>query len=141
MLVASKLRPARGVCLLLWSRLSRTACLGIVPPAMNNNSIMLSVVCPAFNEEQVLPLFHRELAPVLEQLPSCYRVEVIYVDDGSRDRTLEVLRNLAAEDKRVRYLSFSRNFGHQMALTAGLQAARGEVVISLDSDMQRRPPH
>jgi dolichol-phosphate mannosyltransferase len=106
---------------------------------MEANAVVLSVVCPAFNEEQVLPLFHRQLAFVLAQLPAEYRVEVIYVDDGSRDRTLEVLRGLAAQDARVRYLSFSRNFGHQIALTAGLEAARGDAVISMDSDLQHPP--
>jgi dolichol-phosphate mannosyltransferase len=106
---------------------------------MEENAVVLSVVCPAFNEEQVLPLFHRQLAFVLAQLPAEYRVEVIYVDDGSRDGTLEVLRGLAARDARVRFLSFSRNFGHQVALTAGLEAARGDAVISMDSDLQHPP--
>jgi dolichol-phosphate mannosyltransferase len=99
----------------------------------------LSVVCPAYNEEQVLPRFHRELGTVLDQLGSAYRIEVIYVDDGSRDHTLQVLRRLAGEDSRVRYLSLSRNFGHQAALTAGLEAAQGDVVITLDSDLQHPP--
>src|SRR5579883_2659583 len=99
----------------------------------------LSVVCPAFNEETVLPLFHRELAAVLDELPDHCRVEVVYVDDGSRDGTLEVLRELAARDARVRYLSFSRNFGHQAAVSAGMEAARGDVVISMDSDLQHPP--
>jgi dolichol-phosphate mannosyltransferase len=104
-----------------------------------DNPLTLSVVCPAYNEEEVLPLFHRELAAVLARLPGHYRAEVIYVDDGSRDGTLGVLRSLAASDPRVRYLSFSRNFGHQAALTAGLEAARGDVVVSLDSDLQHPP--
>ena len=106
---------------------------------MSTNPILLTVVCPAFNEEQVLPLFHRELAGVLDKLVNSYQIEVIYVDDGSRDRTLQVLRDLAAGDERVRYISLSRNFGHQMALTAGLQASHGDVVITLDSDMQHPP--
>src|SRR5262245_30008277 len=99
----------------------------------------LSVVCPAYNEEQALPLFHGRLAAVLDALPDDCRVEVVYVDDGSRDRTLEVLRDLAARDGRVRYLSFSRNFGHQAALTAGLEHARGEAVVTMDSDLQHPP--
>jgi len=106
---------------------------------MKEKAVVLSVVCPAFNEEQVLPLFHRQLASVLAQLPAEYLVEVIYVDDGSRDGTLEVLRGLAAQDARVRFLSFSRNFGHQIALTAGLEVARGDAVISMDSDLQHPP--
>src|SRR4051794_34552610 len=99
----------------------------------------LSVVCPAFNEEEVLPHFHRELCAVLAGLEAEYEAEIIYVDDGPRDGTLAVLRALAAGDGRVRYLSFSRNFGHQAALTAGLEVARGEAVITMDSDLQHPP--
>jgi dolichol-phosphate mannosyltransferase len=97
------------------------------------------VVCPAFNEEEVLPLFHPELAEALRPLEADYRIEILYVDDGSRDGTLEVLRRLARIDGRVRYLSLSRNFGHQAALTAGLEHARGDAVVSLDADLQHPP--
>jgi glycosyltransferase involved in cell wall biosynthesis len=106
---------------------------------MEAKPIILSLVCPAFNEEEVLPLFHQELSAVLAGLPPEYQVEILYVDDGSRDRTLEVLRGLAARDRRVRFLSFSRNFGHQAALLAGLAAARGDAVVTLDSDLQHPP--
>lgn len=99
----------------------------------------LSIVCPAFQEEEVLPHFHRELGAVLGRLEDEFEIEIVYVDDGSRDRTLSVLRALAAADRRVCYLSFSRNFGHQAALTAGLEHARGDVVITLDSDLQHPP--
>jgi dolichol-phosphate mannosyltransferase len=99
----------------------------------------LSVVCPAFNEEEVLPHFHRELCAVLATLEADYDIEVIYVDDGSRDGTLAVLRELAERDARVRYLSLSRNFGHQAALTAGIEDARGDAVITMDSDLQHPP--
>lgn len=99
----------------------------------------LSIVCPAFNEEEVLPHFHRELCAVLAALATDYEIEVIYVDDGSCDGTLAVLRELAAHDARVRYLSFSRNFGHQAALTAGLEIARGDAVVTMDSDLQHPP--
>lgn len=106
---------------------------------MSANPPTLSLVCPAYNEEEVLPCFHRELSAVIDRLGQDYRIEVIYVDDGSRDGTLETLRKMAAADARVRYLSFSRNFGHQAALTAGLEAARGDVVITMDSDLQHPP--
>src|SRR5262245_49073801 len=99
----------------------------------------LSVVCPAFEEEEVLPHFHAALAAVLDRLGDDYEIEVLYVDDGSRDRTLAVIKDLARADPRVRYLSLSRNFGHQLALTAGLEHARGDVVITLDSDLQHPP--
>src|SRR4051812_2853847 len=100
---------------------------------------LLSIVCPAYQEEEVLPLFHRELTAVLAGMEDEFRVEIIYVDDGSRDRTLEVLRDLAWADQRVRYYSFSRNFGHQAALSAGLEHAHGDVVISMDCDLQHPP--
>jgi dolichol-phosphate mannosyltransferase len=106
---------------------------------MDATTIALSIVCPAFNEEEVLPLFHRELSAQLAQLPACFHAEVIYVDDGSRDRTLEILRTLAAQDSRVRYRSLSRNFGHQAALTAGMEAALGDVIVTMDSDLQHPP--
>jgi dolichol-phosphate mannosyltransferase len=99
----------------------------------------LSIVCPAFEEEEVLPHFHRELAGVLQALEPAYETEIIFVDDGSRDGTLEVLRKLATADPRIRYLSFSRNFGHQAAITAGLEIATGDAVITLDSDLQHPP--
>ncbi len=101
--------------------------------------VTLSVVCPAFNEEEVLPRFHAELSTVLDALAQDYEVEIVYVDDGSRDRTLAVLREMAGRDARVRYVSFSRNFGHQAALTAGLEASHGDVVITMDSDLQHPP--
>src|SRR5437763_1468100 len=99
----------------------------------------LTVICPAFEEEDVLPRFHAELAGVLGDLGPAYDVDIVYIDDGSRDGTLAVLRGLAEADARVHYLSFSRNFGGQAALTAGLEYARGDVVITLDSDLQHPP--
>ena len=106
---------------------------------MARKAVRLSIVCPAFNEEDVLPPFHQELGSALEPLQGEYEVEILYVDDGSRDRTLELIKELAAGDRRVRYLSFSRNFGQQAALTAGLEHARGDVVITLDADLQHPP--
>jgi dolichol-phosphate mannosyltransferase len=100
---------------------------------------LLSVVSPAFNEAEGLPHFHAALAAVLDQMAGAYRTEIIYVDDGSRDGTLAVLRRLAVEDGRVRYLSLSRNFGNQAALTAGLEHAAGDAVITMDSDLQHPP--
>jgi dolichol-phosphate mannosyltransferase len=99
----------------------------------------LSIVCPAYEEEEVLPRFHAELCAVLAGLRHEYDVEIIYVDDGSRDGTLAYLRSLAASDPRVRYLSLSRNFGHQAALTAGLEHAASDIIVSLDSDLQHPP--
>jgi dolichol-phosphate mannosyltransferase len=106
---------------------------------MSSSVRKLSIVCPAYEEEEVLPRFHAELCAVLATLRRDYEIEIIYVDDGSRDGTLGILRGLAAADPRVRYLSLSRNFGHQAALTAGLEHATGDVVVSMDSDLQHPP--
>jgi dolichol-phosphate mannosyltransferase len=100
---------------------------------------LVSIVCPAFQEELVLPIFHAQLSAALQPLERQFRFEIIFVDDGSGDRTLEVLRSLAEQDARVSFLSLSRNFGHQAALTAGLEHARGDAVISMDADLQHPP--
>lgn len=99
----------------------------------------LSIVCPAYHEEEGLPHFHAALAAALAPLADDYRLEILYVDDGSRDGTLAVIRRLAATDPRVRWLSLTRNFGHQAALTAGLDHARGDAVVTLDTDLQHPP--
>src|SRR5882724_1849040 len=100
---------------------------------------LLSIVCPAYEEEEVLPHFHTALVDALQQLTDRFRLEILYVDDGSRDQTLRAIKQIAASDNRVRFLSLSRNFGHQAALTAGLEHARGVAVVSLDSDLQHPP--
>jgi polyisoprenyl-phosphate glycosyltransferase len=96
----------------------------------------VSVVIPAFNEAPNLPVMVEKLTDVLRIYPS---YEVLFVDDGSRDTSLETIKYLAAQDDRVKYLSFSRNFGHQMALRAGLDYATGDCVISMDADLQHPP--
>lgn len=106
---------------------------------MTTTKPLISVVSPVYEEEAVLPHFHRVLGEVLDGLADDYDAEIILVDDGSRDGTLPLLRRLAAEDSRVRFFSFSRNFGHQAAITAGLENAQGDAVITLDSDLQHPP--
>ncbi len=106
---------------------------------MPTQPLLLSIICPAYKEAQVLPLFHRELVRVLAGLEQRYRIEILYVDDGSPDETLAVIKRLAAQEPRVRYFSLSRNFGKEAALLAGLEHARGDVVISLDTDLQHPP--
>jgi dolichol-phosphate mannosyltransferase len=106
---------------------------------MSRDLQKITIVCPAYQEEEVLPLFHRELTAVLRPVEKDYDTEILYIDDGSHDRTLAVIRELGAQDKRVRFLSFSRNFGHQAALTAGLEHAGGDAVIMMDSDLQHPP--
>ncbi len=98
----------------------------------------LSVVIPCFNEADSLRETQRRLAEVAFQLPSL-AVEWIYVNDGSRDSTLSVLRELAGVDDRVRVISLARNFGHQMAVTAGIDAAAGDAIVIIDADLQDPP--
>jgi polyisoprenyl-phosphate glycosyltransferase len=106
---------------------------------MTTTKPLLSIVSPAYEEEEVLPHFHRVLGEVLDGLADEYDAEIILVDDGSRDGTLALLRQMAADDPRVRFFSFTRNFGHQAAITAGLENARGDAVVTLDCDLQHPP--
>ena len=95
-----------------------------------------SVIVPAFNEQEVLPLSYPRLKKVMDQLGS---YELIFVDDGSRDDTLPLLKQIAKEDKNVKVISFSRNFGHQEAVSAGMATCTGDAVIIIDCDLQDPP--
>lgn len=98
----------------------------------------ISLVVPCYNEEEVLPYFYEEFCKVAEGLAQ-FRVEVIFVDDGSKDSTLAVIKEMAEKDIRVKYLSFSRNFGKEAAIYAGFQHADGDYVAMLDADLQDPP--
>lgn len=98
----------------------------------------LSVVVPLFNEAENLPRLHEELGPVLEGLDG-YRSEILYVDDGSADGSWEVAGKLAAADPRCRVIRLRRNFGQTAALAAGFDAAAGDVIVTLDADLQNDP--
>jgi polyisoprenyl-phosphate glycosyltransferase len=98
---------------------------------------LLSVVVPCANEQEVIRETNRCLVTVLESLPMDF--EVIYVDDGSSDLTAVILRELQAADPRIRVVRFSRNFGHQMAITAGVEHASGDAVVIIDGDLQDPP--
>ncbi len=98
---------------------------------------LISVVVPVFNEEACLEEVVRRLVAVFSGLPA--DLEMLFVDDGSDDGTLAVVEQLAAADDRIKFLSLSRNFGHQVALAAGLENAAGDVVISMDGDLQHPP--
>lgn len=98
---------------------------------------LLSLIVPVLNEEESIPLFYEAVQEVLRDEP--YELEILFVDDGSTDKTLEIIEELHARDPRVRGISFSRNFGKELALAAGLQAARGDAVVPMDVDLQDPP--
>ena len=99
---------------------------------------LLSLRVPVFNEEAVLPVSYARMSAAMQALTG-YDYEIIYVNDGSRDGTMKQLRAIAKEHKEVRVISFSRNFGHQLAVTAGMDNARGDALIIIDADLQDPP--
>ncbi len=102
-----------------------------------SNAAIYSLIIPIYNEEENIPELYRRVSEVMNQLDGV--AEMILVNDGSRDRSLEMIRNLHEQDSRVCYLSFARNFGHQLAVTAGMNFARGEAIVILDADLQDPP--
>ncbi len=98
---------------------------------------VISIIAPVFNEFEILPELHRRVAAVMDALGEPW--EMLIVDDGSSDGSTERIRELAASDQRVRPIIFARNFGHQIAVTAGLDYARGDAVVIIDSDLQDPP--
>ena len=104
---------------------------------MEANEIAVSVVIPVFNEEENVPYLYSELKAVLDSLGQEY--EIILVDDGSRDQTLSLLDDIQKEDGRVVVISLRRNFGQTAALSAGFDEAKGEVIVTLDADLQNDP--
>lgn len=99
--------------------------------------MQLSLIIPCYNEEESAPIFHKEASKVLQGMGCGY--EMIFINDGSKDQTLPILRGLAAQDPHVTYLSFSRNFGKEAAMYAGFCNARGDYVAVMDADMQDPP--
>jgi glycosyltransferase involved in cell wall biosynthesis len=100
---------------------------------------LLSVVLPAFNEEQVLPQAYQRLTRACQDLPFSADYELVFVNDGSADRTAEVLDRFSDSDPRVRAVHLTRNFGHQAAVSAGMSVARGDAVVVMDCDLQDPP--
>lgn len=108
---------------------------------------LISVVVPCYNEQESLPLFYNEITSVADGMKEKYynenisdlEFEFIFVNDGSKDDTLRLLRELAGRDRRVCYVSFSRNFGKEAAMLAGLEKSRGDYVVILDADLQHPP--
>ena len=97
----------------------------------------LSVVVSVYNEEQALPLFYETTRLILEILPWDY--ELLFVNDGSRDDSLSILRDFAERDTKVKIVSFSRNFGHEAAMIAGIDYADGDGIVCMDADLQHPP--
>lgn len=98
---------------------------------------VISVVVPCYNEEENIPIFYKEITKVFEKIEA--KLELIFVNDGSKDKSLEAMRTLSSQDKNVKYLSFSRNFGKEAALLAGLEHAEGDYVAVMDVDLQDPP--
>lgn len=103
-----------------------------------DNKMTLSVVCPCYNESELIELFSKELIQTLDTLADI-DYEIIFVDDGSTDDTLSKLNQISQDNQSIRICSLSRNFGHQIALTAGIDLACGDAVIMMDSDLQHPP--
>lgn len=96
----------------------------------------LSVIVPAYNEEEVIELFYKKLKEVLNRIKENYDYEIIFVDDGSIDNTLNILKKLRESDKNINIISFSRNFGKEAGMYAGLENSNGDIVVILDADLQ-----
>lgn len=99
---------------------------------------LLSVVVSCYNEEQALPIFYEEVSKVLKEIKTL-DYEIIFVDDGSKDNTLNIIKAYSKLDKKVKYISFSRNFGKEAAMIAGLEYSKGDYVTLMDADMQDPP--
>lgn len=103
------------------------------------NRTLLSVVVPCYNEEKVLPQFHAALTEQLFKISSKYDYEILYINDGSWDNTQQLLIDFASQISNVKYIAFSRNFGKESAMLAGLERAAGDCVIIMDADLQHPP--
>lgn len=99
----------------------------------------ISIIVPCHNEEGSVPLFYEEVNKISEEMKKEAEFEFVFVNDGSKDKTLQVLRDLSEKDKRVRYISFSRNFGKESAMYAGLEASTGDYITTMDADLQDPP--
>lgn len=99
----------------------------------------ISIIVPCYNEEEALPIFYKEIKKIEEKM-NYLHFEYIFVNDGSKDKTLDILRKLSKKDDKVRYISFSRNFGKEAAMLAGLEYSSGDYVTIMDADLQD-PPH
>ena len=97
----------------------------------------ISIIIPCYNEEEAIPYFYEEIEKITKKIKA--KFEYIFVDDGSQDNTLKVIKTLAKKDKKIRYISFSRNFGKEASMLAGLEHATGDYVTTMDADLQDPP--
>ena len=102
-------------------------------------SKLISVVVSVYNEELVLREFYQETGKILKELPAVWDYELLFVNDGSRDKSLTILKELAAQDPKVKVVNFSRNFGHEAAMIAGIDHANGDGIVCMDADLQHPP--
>ena len=98
----------------------------------------ISIIIPAYNEQESLNLMYDRLMPILDEIKN-YEFEVLFVNDGSKDNTLKIIKELRGKDNRISYVDFSRNFGKEVAMIAGLDYAKGDAVIFMDADLQDPP--
>lgn len=99
----------------------------------------ISIIVPCYNEEKAIPLFYEELLKNLKGFPKTVEFEILFINDGSKDDTLKIVKDLAKKDSKVKYISFSRNFGKEAAIFAGLENATGDYVTLMDADLQDPP--
>lgn len=99
----------------------------------------ISLIVPAYNEQDVLELFYKETKNVLEKIKDKYDYEIIFIDDGSKDKTLDILKELRNLDKKINIIRFSRNFGKEAGMYAGLSNSTGDLIVLLDADLQNDP--
>ena len=104
----------------------------------NEKKELISIVVPCYNEEESVPLFYEEIDKISKKMKNV-DFEFLFINDGSKDKTLEILRDLSKKDERVRYISFSRNFGKEAGMYAGLSNTKGDYVAIMDADMQDPP--
>lgn len=97
----------------------------------------ISIIIPCYNEEEAIPYFYEEIEKITKKIKA--KFEYIFVDDGSQDNTLKIIKTLAKKDKKIRYISFSRNFGKEASMLAGLEHATGDYVTTMDADLQDPP--
>ena len=98
----------------------------------------ITIIIPAYNEEESLPFLYERLDKLMENMKN-YDLEILFVNDGSKDKTISIIKELREKDKRISYVDFSRNFGKEIAMIAGLDYATGDCVIFMDADLQDPP--